>query len=108
MKYEERKMNNALDGIVDNCINEEEKEKYSLSFLPSLEFTKEYLRIRNALKPHEILGIPEGAIPQQVEVAYRRLVKILHPDKLDSSWQELANAAMCKINQAREYYEARN
>jgi curved DNA-binding protein CbpA len=56
------------------------------------------------LPPHELLGVPAGAAPDQIKAAYLRLVKTYHPDKADpfmarhnSEMIKLINAAYDKL-----------
>jgi DnaJ-class molecular chaperone len=53
-------------------------------------------------KPHEVLQVSEGALPDEVKAAYRRLVKIYHPDK-SHDFLKSSNAEVLKvINNAYE------
>jgi molecular chaperone DnaJ len=47
-------------------------------------------------KPHEVLQVSEGASLDQVKAAYRRLVKIYHPDK-SHQFVQSSNAEVMKI-----------
>jgi hypothetical protein len=47
-------------------------------------------------RPHEILGVDEGATPGEIEYAYKRLAAQHHPDKGGSTDQ------MARINAARD------
>jgi molecular chaperone DnaJ len=53
-------------------------------------------------KPHEVLQVSEHASPDEVKAAYRRLVKIYHPDK-SHEFVQSTNAEVLKIiNEAYE------
>ena len=54
-------------------------------------------------KPHEVLQVAEQASLDAVKVAYRRLVKIYHPDK-SHEFVQASNAEVVKI--INEAYEA--
>jgi molecular chaperone DnaJ len=47
-------------------------------------------------RPHEVLQVSETATLDEVKAAYRRLVKIYHPDKSDTFLQT-SNAEILKI-----------
>lgn len=47
-------------------------------------------------KPHEVLQVSEHALPDEVKAAYRRLVKIYHPDK-SHEFVQSSNAEVLKI-----------
>jgi molecular chaperone DnaJ len=58
--------------------------------------------ILRGLKPHEVLQVGEGASLAEVKAAYRRLVKIYHPDK-SHEFVQTSNAEVLKIiNEAYE------
>ena len=46
--------------------------------------------------PHEILTVPEGATLDEIKTAYRRLVKIYHPDR-SHEFVQSGNAEVLKI-----------
>ncbi len=53
--------------------------------------------------PHEILGVPPDAAPDEIKSAYRRLVSRYHPDKvthLGKEFQELAEKRFKEIQEA--------
>jgi preprotein translocase subunit Sec63 len=76
------------------------------SVLDRLTFSREYFRVKASEKPHEVLGIPQTARYEQARKAYRRSVKILHPDRLnDPSWALLANWAFDKLTKAYGHYQ---
>jgi DnaJ-class molecular chaperone len=52
--------------------------------------------ILRAQKPHEILEVSEAATLDEVKAAYRRLVKIYHPDK-SHGFVQSSNAEVLKI-----------
>ena len=54
-------------------------------------------------KPHEILQVSEGATLDEIKMAYRRLVKIYHPDR-SHKFVQSSNAEILKIVNAA--YEA--
>lgn len=62
---------------------------------------KEQRRMQN---PYEVLGIKEGASPEEIKAAYREQVKKYHPDKhQDNPLQDLAEEKLQEINEAYEY-----
>ena len=55
--------------------------------------------------PHNILGIPADATPQQATLAYKQMAKLYHPDKVSAladEFQVLAETRMKEINLAYE------
>ena len=52
--------------------------------------------ILSAQKPHEILEVSEAATLDEVKAAYRRLVKIYHPDK-SHGFVQSSNEEVLKI-----------
>ena len=48
------------------------------------------------MQPHEVLQVSEHASVGEVKVAYRRLVKIYHPDK-SHEFVQASNAEVIKI-----------
>lgn len=57
-----------------------------------------------ARSPHEIIGVPRGASPEQIRRAYLLKVKEVHPDKFDQVRQrvqwEAANEQIKELNEA--------
>jgi curved DNA-binding protein CbpA len=53
---------------------------------------------------HEVLGVAEGASPQELKVAYRDLAKVWHPDRFahDPRLQQKAQEKLKEINEAYE------
>jgi DnaJ domain len=61
--------------------------------------------------PFEILEIAPGATPREITVAYRRLVKLYHPDlqsRNDPEQQQEAERRMMEINHARSVLRNRS
>lgn len=53
------------------------------------------------MDPYKVLGVSPGATPEQIKIAYRKLVKKYHPDKYaDNPLGDLAEEKMAEINQA--------
>lgn len=48
------------------------------------------------LPPHEVLQVAENAPPEEVKAAYRRLVKLYHPDR-SHEFMQGSNAEVLKI-----------
>ena len=58
--------------------------------------------VLRTLPPHEVLQVPENAPLEEVKAAYRRLVKIYHPDR-SHEFVQGSNTEMLKIiNEAYE------
>jgi DnaJ-class molecular chaperone len=57
---------------------------------------KDRAEILRTQRPHEVLQVSETATLDEVKGAYRRLVKIYHPDKSDS-FVQTSNAEILKI-----------
>jgi hypothetical protein len=53
---------------------------------------------------HEVLGVSEGALAQELKVAYRDLAKVWHPDRFahDPRLQQKAQEKLKEINEAYE------
>jgi DnaJ domain len=53
---------------------------------------------------HEVLGVAEGASPQELKAAYRDLAKVWHPDRFahDPRLQQKAQEKLKEINEAYE------
>ena len=48
---------------------------------------------------YEEFGIPSSATPEQIRIAHRRLMKILHPDlQIEDRTRQLAEIQSCRIN----------
>ena len=58
------------------------------------------LELLRTQKPHEILNVSEHASLDDVKAAYRRLVKIYHPDKADEFFQASNEEVIKLINDA--------
>jgi len=55
------------------------------------------------MNPYEVLGVKEGASPEEIKRAYRELVKKYHPDQYrDNPLSELAEEKLSEINEAYE------
>ena len=52
--------------------------------------------------PHQVLGVPRGASPEEVRKAYRALVKKHHPDVVPEGEREAAEVKMRAIQAAYE------
>jgi DnaJ-class molecular chaperone len=69
------------------------------------EIPKEYndkAKVLSGQKPHEILQVSDGASLLEVKAAYRRLVKLYHPDK-SHEFMRASNAEVMRIiNEAYE------
>jgi hypothetical protein len=63
----------------------------------------------NELKAREILGCSQGASFKELKASYRRMIVLVHPDKVeqDSISQERAKEASSRLNHAWEYLENR-
>jgi len=48
------------------------------------------------LSPHKLLGVSQDASPEQIRLAYLRLVKAYHPDKSDP-FMARYNSEMIKL-----------
>lgn len=60
--------------------------------------------------PHEILGVPEDATPEEARIAYQRLVQKVHPDRtatLSDEIQALAHERTRQINLAYDAMKKR-
>jgi len=64
---------------------------------------KDRAEILRRQKPHEVLQVSETASLDEVKAAYRRLVKIYHPDK-SHRFTQSSNAEVLRI--VNEAYEA--
>lgn len=55
----------------------------------------------NIMNPYEILGVREGATPEEIKKAYRQMVKKYHPDQYeDNPLKELATEKLAEVNKA--------
>lgn len=55
---------------------------------------------------HEILGVQKGATPEEIKKAYRKLVKIHHPDNFATGTQSQQKMAAEKFVEIRNAYES--
>jgi curved DNA-binding protein CbpA len=55
-----------------------------------------------AMSPHERLGVPPSATPEEVKAAYIKLVKTYHPDGSDPFLARYNQEVMKLINTAYE------
>lgn len=55
------------------------------------------------MNPYEVLGIKEGASPEEIKTAYKALVKKYHPDRYQNN--PLADLAQEKLQQINEAYD---
>lgn len=73
---------------------------------------REVAREAPAARAREVLGVPAGADPAAIKLAYRRLVSRCHPDRLPRSASEaerrLAGARMTELRDALEAALAAN
>ena len=58
--------------------------------------------------PYEVLGIDKNATEDEINIAYRNLVKKYHPDKyasndLPEEIEKMLNNKMSELNEAYEY-----
>ena len=65
----------------------------------SSRLADELVRLRG-LTPHELLGVPEDAGPEQIKHAYRQLAKVYHPDRADPFMRRHNEAVIKLINAA--------
>lgn len=54
--------------------------------------------------PFEVLGLEEGASPEEIRAAYKRLVAQYHPDKVNHLGDELKKLANTKILEIQDAY----
>ncbi len=59
------------------------------------------------LEPHELLGVSPDATTDEVKSAYRRMVKVYHPDKADSFMKNHNEQVIKLVNEAYERLTAR-
>jgi len=55
--------------------------------------------------PHEVLGVPRGASPEEITRAYREKMKLYHPDRVNDLGEELREVATRKTIEIRQAYE---
>jgi hypothetical protein len=48
---------------------------------------------------HKILGVPEDAVPEEVERAFKVLAQIYHPDRFESSSEAVRSEALRRMQQ---------
>lgn len=60
-------------------------------------------RMRSAINPYQVLGVPEGATVQVAKAAHRTLAGMFHPDR--NAGDKEAEHAMAAINVAWETIE---
>lgn len=59
--------------------------------------------------PYEVLGVKQGASPDEIKKAYRELVKKYHPDQYrDNPLSTLAEEKLKEINEAYDYLGKNN
>jgi len=59
--------------------------------------------------PYEVLGVRQGASPDEIKKAYRELVKKYHPDQYrDNPLSKLAEEKLKEINEAYDYLMKNN
>ncbi|WP_445177699.1 J domain-containing protein [Pseudomonas sp. McL0111] len=63
---------------------------------------KDQLDIIKRQTPHERLGIEVGATMDEVKKAYRKKVKLYHPDRADNFMENHATEVIKLLNQALE------
>ncbi len=63
------------------------------------QLSDELARLR-ALKPHEVLGIAPDSSADDIRAAFRRMVKIYHPDKSDPFMRKYNEQVMKIVNDA--------
>ena len=56
--------------------------------------------------PHEVLGVPLSANEQEIEAAYKNLMKQYHPDRVHGLGEELQEVAQKKAKEINAAYEA--
>lgn len=59
---------------------------------------------REPRNPYEVLGVRPGASREEIESAYRRLVKEYHPDRVAHLGEELRELAHRKMIEIQEAY----
>ena len=66
---------------------------------------KQYWEGENVLRdPYEVLEINKGATKEEIQKAYRRLVKKYHPDQYrNHPLQKLAEEKLAEVNEAYDY-----
>jgi membrane protein implicated in regulation of membrane protease activity len=80
----------AITPFIAGYVNQKNKEKQS-GKASSEDNTK--MNIEEAL---EVLGLEEGASPEEIKNAYKKLMKKVHPDQEGSEWMA------AKLNQAKD------
>jgi curved DNA-binding protein CbpA len=63
---------------------------------------KDRLAALSAMSPHERLGVPSNARPEEIKAAYLRLVKAYHPDVSDPFMIKHNQEVLKLINAAYE------
>lgn len=53
-----------------------------------------------AASPYEVLGLSTGASSKEIKAAYRRLVRVLHPDVVAASRKEWSASEFIKLHAA--------
>jgi hypothetical protein len=55
--------------------------------------------------PYEVLGVDQGATPEEIKMAYRRLAGQYHPDKVSHLGEEFRILAERKFKEIQEAYQ---
>jgi curved DNA-binding protein CbpA len=69
---------------------------------------KDRLAALSAMTPHERLGVPPDAGPEEIKAAYLRLVKAYHPDGSDTFMIKHNQEVLKLINSAYEILRKRS
>jgi curved DNA-binding protein CbpA len=71
------------------------------------QLSDEIARLKD-LDPYEMLGLASNATADEIKSAYRRLVKVYHPDKADAFMRKHNEQIVRLINDAHERLLGRN